>query len=92
MAPFGAISRTKPHALIAIMMPVLDDHDFVVMMAPAMITMFAKLGARATVLIAMLDDDGFSTRDRRRRYSCRNDCRDDISKLPHDVLLLRERE
>jgi len=50
--------------------PVLDDHDAIgAMMAPAMIpvftifTMFTKLGACATIAIAVPDDDGFSTRD-----------------------------
>jgi hypothetical protein len=64
---------------------VLDDDD-PVMMAPAMIPMFAKLGAGAAIVI---DDERFSTRDRWGRDSDGNDCRDDISKLLHDVLLLR---
>ena len=64
----------------------LDDDDPVVMMAPAVIPMFAKLGACAA--IAVIDNNGFSTRDRWGRNSDGNDCRDDISKLLHDVLLL----
>jgi hypothetical protein len=81
--------------------PVPDHHHVIAMMAPAMIPMFAmftKLGARATIVIAVAtivtaialpDDHGFSTRDRRGRQTDGNDRRDDISKLPHDVLLLR---
>jgi hypothetical protein len=68
-------------------MAVLDDHDPVVMMMPAMIAVFAKLSACAT--IAMVDDDGFSAGDRRGRQTDCDNRRDDISKLLHDVLLLR---
>jgi UPF0716 family protein affecting phage T7 exclusion len=84
--------------------PVPDHHHVIAMMAPAMIPMFAivamftKLGARATIVIAVAtivtaialpDDDGFSTRDRRGRQTDGNNRRDDISKLLHDVLFLR---
>jgi hypothetical protein len=70
-----------------IVMVVLDDHHPVVMM-PAVIAMFAILGACATIAIAVPDDDGFGTGDRRGRDSNGNNRRDDISKLLHDVLLL----
>jgi hypothetical protein len=71
--------------------PVPHDHHAIAMMAPAMIPMFAmftKLGARATIVIALPDDDGFSTRDRRDRQTDGNNRRSDISELLHDVFLL----
>jgi hypothetical protein len=73
------------------MVPVLDDHHAIGVMAPAMIPMFAMftiLGACATIVIVMPDDDSFSARDRRGRDSNGNNRGDDISKLLHDVLLL----
>lgn len=70
------------------MVPVLDDHHSVAMMAKAVIPVFAILGVCATIAIAMPDDDGFSTRDRRGRDSNGNNRRDDISKVLHDVLFL----
>jgi hypothetical protein len=73
-------------SIFVVVMP--DDHHPVVMM-PAVIAMFAILGA--CVAIAMPDDDGFGTGDRRGRYSNGNNRRNDISKLLHDVLLLRVR-
>jgi hypothetical protein len=72
---------------IIMVVPMLDDHHTIAMMAPAMIPMFTILGTCATIAIAMLDDDGFSTRDRRGRQTDGNNRRDDISKLLHDVLL-----
>src|SRR5437016_2497654 len=79
-------------------MAVLDDHHPVGVMAPAVIAMCAKfamfaiLGAGVAItiaiVIAMLDNDGFGAGDRRHRNSNGNDGRDDISKLPHEVLLL----
>jgi hypothetical protein len=70
-----------------IVVVMLDDHDPVVMM-PTMLAVFAILSARATIAIAVPDDDGFGTGDRRRRQTDGNDGRDDVSKLLHDVLLL----
>src|SRR3981081_1324672 len=77
-------------SMFVVVMAVLDDHHSVVMM-PAVVAMFAILGACAAIIvaIAVLDNDGFGTGDRRRRYSDGNDGRDDVSKLLHDVLLLR---
>jgi hypothetical protein len=68
------------------MVPVLDDHSSIGMMAPAMIPMFAKLGMGAAKVIAMVDADHFSTCDRWGRQTEGNDCRDDISKLLHDII------
>ena len=68
-------------SIFVVVMP--DDHHPVVMM-PAVIAMFAILGA--CVAIAMPDDDGFGTGDRRGRYSNGNNRRNDISKLLHGVL------
>jgi hypothetical protein len=73
------------------MVPVLDDHHSIAMMAKAVIPVipvFAILGVCATIAIAMPDDDGFSTRDRRGRDSNGNNRRNDISKVLHDVLFL----
>jgi hypothetical protein len=72
---------------IIMVVPMLDDHHTIAMMAPAMIPMFTILGTCATITIAVFDDDGFSTRDRRGRQTDGNNRRDDISKLLHDVLL-----
>jgi hypothetical protein len=70
------------------MVPVLDDHHSIAMMAKAVIPVFAILGVRATITIAMPDDDGFGTRYRRGRDSNGNNRRNDISKVLHDVLFL----
>ena len=75
--------------MFVVVMAVLDDHHPVVMM-PAVVAMFAILGACAAIMIAIAvpDHDGFGTGDRRRRQTDGNDGRNDISKLLHGVLLL----
>jgi hypothetical protein len=72
-----------------VVMAMLDDNDPSVVMSPAMIAMFAKLGARAVTMMvaAVPDHHGFSAGDRRSRDSNRAKCRNDVSKLLHTVLL-----
>src|SRR5262245_6900644 len=54
---------------------------------PPVVAMLAKLGMGTAPVIAMLDHDGIGARNRRRRNRDRSDRRDDITRLPHAVLL-----
>ena len=66
----------------------LDDHHLVVM-APAMIAMPTVIAVPEVVpaMITMLDHDGLGTGNRRRRDGNRANGGDNVSKLPHVVLL-----
>src|SRR5689334_6106918 len=67
------------------------DHDAIVVTMPARmpIAMHAvfRAGATPIVVMATLDHDGLGACDRRRCNSNRTDSRDEITNLPHDVLL-----
>jgi hypothetical protein len=70
------------------------DHDYLVVVAPAMIAMptviamLTEFGARVhMVAVAMLDHNGLSTRNRRRRNGNRAKRGDNVSKLLHVALL-----
>ena len=73
MAPRGAIFLCR--ALTLVMM--LDDHDLLVVLMPAMIAMH---------VVAMLDHHGFSAGNRRRRNRDGTNGGNNVSKLLHVVL------
>jgi len=57
-------------------------------LVPAVIAMFAELGASAEMtMAAFLDDHGFGTGDRRRRDGDGGKCGNNVTKLLHAVLL-----
>jgi hypothetical protein len=58
------------------------DHHHLVVMAPTVIAMPTVV---AMHLITMLDHDGFSICNRRRRKSDRAERGNNVSKLPHDI-------
>jgi hypothetical protein len=66
-------------SMFVVVMVVPDEHNPVVVM-PAVFAMLTILGARAAVMLAIAvpDDDGFSTGDRRRRNANGNDGNNDI--------------
>jgi hypothetical protein len=73
-------------------MAMLDDNDPSVVMSPAVIAMFAELGARAVAAMmvavaAVPDHHGFSAGDRRRCDSNRAKCGNNVCELLHAVLL-----
>jgi hypothetical protein len=81
-------------------MTMLDDHHPVIVAAPTVVAMFpevamfaevamlAEFGTRAeTIMVVMLDHQGLSTRNRRRRNGDRAQRCENVSKLLHIVLL-----
>src|SRR3954454_4428713 len=71
----------------------LDDHDLVAMVPaamPAMVAMLAEFGAgavRAVMMMTALDHHSLRACQRRHRNRERAHSGNDITKLPHDVLL-----
>src|SRR5437016_8934606 len=97
MAPKGAIHVSNVRELVA----VLADHDTipVAMMPPAampaIVAMHAIFRPRVfptVMMTAALDHDGLGACNRRQRNRNRTKRRDDITKLPHVVLLTQGRD
>src|SRR5271167_1478757 len=80
MAPRGAI----PVSALAFVLAMLDDHHLVVM-APAMIAVPTVITMPPVMpaMVTMLDHDGLSTGNRRRRDGNRAKRSDNVSELSH---------
>jgi hypothetical protein len=86
MAPRGAIFYYSRVASVIVTAMLDDDHP--VMMVPAVIAMFAKLGMCPEVTMAAFPDhDGLGAGNRRSRDRNRAQCCNNVTKLLHDVLL-----
>src|SRR5450631_2913846 len=97
MAPRGGHSRVVPVSGSVFVATMLDNHYPVGVamtpaFVPAVIAMFAELGARAVAAMmvavaAVPDHDGFGAGDRRCCDSNRAKCCNNVSKFLHTVLL-----
>src|SRR6185437_1835147 len=94
MAPCGAIAVSTSGILPAV---AFLDHDATMVPMPARVPMampaiFRASAAPVVMIAAALDDDSLGAGNGRRRNRDRTQRRDDITKLPHVLLLTLSRD